>query len=243
MIQIAAGFGWRDIGVVPVTAGPGEHARVPRIRPDPTYRHDRRYSYRVIARNTVGYGGAYPVVNADSTSSTIAVNPPRPRPAAPTLLTATLQAGPRVRLQWRTTPPTRQASSSSVRPPWAGRRPDRGRTGPEQYGQPDVQRHDDRDRDAVLVPRRCREPVRRGHHPLRLLQHRHERRVPQPFPRHRPTWPQPTARTRATSAPSPSRGRTTPPTRPGSRSSGHGCGLHDRSQEHHRGRPTRRRPP
>ncbi|WP_372593843.1 multicopper oxidase domain-containing protein, partial [Actinotalea sp.] len=57
--------------------------------------------YRVVARNTVGYGGAYPSVNADSLSSTIAVNPPSAAPAAPTLLTAALQAGPQVRLQWR----------------------------------------------------------------------------------------------------------------------------------------------
>jgi hypothetical protein len=57
--------------------------------------------YRVVARNTVGYGGAYPAVNADSLSSTLAVNLPTAAPAAPTLLTATLQAGPQVRLQWR----------------------------------------------------------------------------------------------------------------------------------------------
>ena len=57
--------------------------------------------YRVVARNTVGYGGAYPAVDADSFSATLAVNPPPAAPLAPTLLTATLQAGPQVRLQWR----------------------------------------------------------------------------------------------------------------------------------------------
>ena len=57
--------------------------------------------YRVVARNTVGYGGAYPAVDADSTSAPIGVNLPTAAPAAPTNLTATLQAGPQVRLQWR----------------------------------------------------------------------------------------------------------------------------------------------
>ncbi|HYN32447.1 MAG TPA: hypothetical protein VES40_07470, partial [Ilumatobacteraceae bacterium] len=57
--------------------------------------------YRVVARNTVGYGGAYPAVDADSLSATIAVNVPARAPAAPSNLVASLRAGPQVRLTWR----------------------------------------------------------------------------------------------------------------------------------------------
>ncbi len=63
---------------------------------DTTFRwNSTQYSYRVVARNTVGYGGAYPITNADAVSATIAALRP------PTSLTATLQAGaagPQVRL-------------------------------------------------------------------------------------------------------------------------------------------------
>ena len=55
---------------------------------DTTFRwNSTQYSYRVVARNTVGYGGAYPITNADAVSATIAALRP------PTSLTATLQAG------------------------------------------------------------------------------------------------------------------------------------------------------
>ena len=54
--------------------------------------------YRVVARNTVGFGGAYPEVKADSLSPILVVN--APTPAAPTDLTAILQAGPKATLQW-----------------------------------------------------------------------------------------------------------------------------------------------
>ena len=56
--------------------------------------------YRVVARNTVGYGGAYPAVDADSTSAPIGVNLPTEAPSAPTNFTATLQAGPQASLRW-----------------------------------------------------------------------------------------------------------------------------------------------
>lgn len=54
------------------------------------------YVYRVVARNTVGYGGAFPSKTVVSTSPTATIN----APAAPTGLTTTLQAGPRVALAW-----------------------------------------------------------------------------------------------------------------------------------------------
>ncbi len=54
------------------------------------------YLYRVAARNAVGYGGQYPSLVVQSLSATAGVN----QPAAPTALTATIQAGPQVRLAW-----------------------------------------------------------------------------------------------------------------------------------------------
>ena len=91
LVQKQAGptGGWTTIGTVnvplsvPNTAG-GTYSFV-----DASFRwNSTTYSYRVVARNTVGYGGAYPQVNADATSATIAAL------RAPTGLTATLQAGP-----------------------------------------------------------------------------------------------------------------------------------------------------
>lgn len=67
---------------------------------DTTANRNAALLYRVVARNTVGYGGAYPAVNADSFSSAIGVNLPAAAPLAPTSLTATLQSGPQIRLQW-----------------------------------------------------------------------------------------------------------------------------------------------
>ncbi len=96
----ADGISWTDAATSPSPLNVA-NTKGARSVTDPTSSYSAALLYRVVARNTVGYGGAYPVVNADSTSSTIAVNPPTAAPAAPTLLTATLQAGPRVRLQWR----------------------------------------------------------------------------------------------------------------------------------------------
>ncbi len=55
------------------------------------------YGYRVVALNTVGYLTEFPSMTVKSTSATVGTNPP----AAPTTLTAALQAGPRVALTWR----------------------------------------------------------------------------------------------------------------------------------------------
>lgn len=63
---------------------------------DPTSNASAAALYRIVARNAVGYGGQFPSLTVQSTSATAAVN----APAAPTGLTATLQAGPRVALAW-----------------------------------------------------------------------------------------------------------------------------------------------
>ena len=66
-----------------------------------------KYWYRVFAIGpTVGdwQTAGFPTMSADSVSNTISVTvgtPPSAVPANPTLLTATVQAGPRVRLVWR----------------------------------------------------------------------------------------------------------------------------------------------
>lgn len=60
------------------------------------------YLYRVVAQNTVGYGGAYPSVTVQSTSDPIiAGTPPTSAPLPPTNLAVTLVSGPQARLTWR----------------------------------------------------------------------------------------------------------------------------------------------
>ena len=54
--------------------------------------------YRVVAKNTVGYGLEFPTMTVQSVSDVLSLGTP---PAAPTNLVATLQAGPQVRLTWR----------------------------------------------------------------------------------------------------------------------------------------------
>ncbi|MCJ7602171.1 MAG: multicopper oxidase domain-containing protein, partial [Desulfobulbaceae bacterium] len=60
------------------------------------------YGYRVAAVNTVGYGGAFPTMSAQSISNT-GLSGNAALPAAPTNLTAALAAGPRVNLTWTDT--------------------------------------------------------------------------------------------------------------------------------------------
>jgi FtsP/CotA-like multicopper oxidase with cupredoxin domain len=62
---------------------------------DTTFKMDKNvYSYRVIAKNTIGYGGQFMSLTAQSVSAQVDII------LAPTGLTATLQAGPQVRLNW-----------------------------------------------------------------------------------------------------------------------------------------------
>ena len=60
------------------------------------------YLYRVVAVNTIGYGGEFMSMTVRSTSETLGVN----APTAPTSLAAVLQAGPQVRLTWTDTATT-----------------------------------------------------------------------------------------------------------------------------------------
>ena len=97
----ADGITWANAATSPSPLDVANTKGVTRSLSDPGANRTAALLYRVVARNTVGYGGAYPAVDADSLSTAIGVNLPTTAPAAPTNLVATLQAGPQVRLQWR----------------------------------------------------------------------------------------------------------------------------------------------
>lgn len=65
---------------------------------DTAYNANDNNQYRVVAKNTVGYGSAFPSLTVQSMSEILVVVDP---PAAPTNLTAVVQAGPQVSLAWR----------------------------------------------------------------------------------------------------------------------------------------------
>ena len=67
---------------------------------DPGSNATTPYLYRVVARNTVGYGAEFPEMTVTSMSGTFGVNLPA-LPAAPSNLTGTLGSSTRVNLSWR----------------------------------------------------------------------------------------------------------------------------------------------
>ncbi len=90
------GTTWIDAGsVVSPLNQPNLHGA--RTFIDPTANPSASYLYRVVAVNTVGYGAEFPEMAVQSISPTAGIN----RPAAPTSLAATIQAGPKVSLTWR----------------------------------------------------------------------------------------------------------------------------------------------
>lgn len=90
------GMTWTDVGTIDSPLDqPNVHEA--RTYTDTTSNATTPYLYRVVAQNTVGYGGAFPSMTATSTSDTLGVN----QPADPTSLTASVQPGPQVRLAWR----------------------------------------------------------------------------------------------------------------------------------------------
>jgi hypothetical protein len=90
------GTTWTDAGTL-VSALDQPNLHGVRTFTDPTAVATTAYQYRVVARNTVGYGGAFPGMTVQSVSPISALN----KPAAPTTLVATLQTGPQVSLTWK----------------------------------------------------------------------------------------------------------------------------------------------
>ncbi|HNN12341.1 MAG TPA: multicopper oxidase domain-containing protein, partial [Anaerolineales bacterium] len=98
VVQILNGANWTDVGTI---TSPLDQPNIHETRTftvpgtfDPT----AAYQYRIVARNTVGYGAEFPTMTAQSISDTLIVGN---LPAAPSNLAATLQAGPQVSLSWR----------------------------------------------------------------------------------------------------------------------------------------------
>ena len=94
------GTTWQNAGTIASPLDlPNIHEQ--RTFTDPSlYNANLVYQYRVVARNTVGYGAEFPIETAQSTSDAIATGVP---PAAPSGLTATAAAGPVVRLAFTDT--------------------------------------------------------------------------------------------------------------------------------------------
>ncbi|HET6652300.1 MAG TPA: multicopper oxidase domain-containing protein [Nocardioides sp.] len=94
--RTANGTSWTDVGTV---TSPLDQANTHGAKAfvDSTSNASTPYRYRVVAVNAVGYGSGFPTMAVRATSQELGVN----TPAAPTQLSATVQAGPRVALTWR----------------------------------------------------------------------------------------------------------------------------------------------
>lgn len=92
---------WVEVGADP---SPLDQANTTGVRTfaDATVALNTAYQYRVVAKNTVGYGGAYPAKTVQSVSEIVDVQPviPPDPPAAPSDLAAMLVFGPQIQLQW-----------------------------------------------------------------------------------------------------------------------------------------------
>ena len=88
------GIDWTDLAT---DASPLDqpNAHGTRSYTDTTFRMNATtFAYRVVAQNTVGYGAEFPALTVKSISAPVSVIP------VPSNLTATVQAGPQVRLAW-----------------------------------------------------------------------------------------------------------------------------------------------
>jgi FtsP/CotA-like multicopper oxidase with cupredoxin domain len=93
------GITWTDVGnpVVSPLNQPNTHG-VRSLQDPATYNSSVIYRYRVVAKNTVGYGAEFPSMTVQSVSNDLVIGNP---PAAPTNLVAAAQApGPRINLTW-----------------------------------------------------------------------------------------------------------------------------------------------
>ena len=91
------GLNWSDVGTdLSPLDQPNTHG--PRSFVDLTYDPFTDYQYRVVAKNTVGYGLEFMSLTVQSMTTTVIVlNPPK----APSNLTAALTFGPTITLAWQ----------------------------------------------------------------------------------------------------------------------------------------------
>jgi FtsP/CotA-like multicopper oxidase with cupredoxin domain len=97
------GTTWADLATITMSLDPGvpatsdqsERYKGARFFDDTSADPSLEYQFRVVAKNTVGYGGAFPTYTLEAVS-----DPAASPPAAPTNLQAALVAGPQVDLTW-----------------------------------------------------------------------------------------------------------------------------------------------
>ncbi len=98
VVQRNSGFGWIDLGTVLSPLGQPNTRGGTRSFTDTTFQRNVSYSYRVVAKNTVGYGGEFMSLAVQSVSDLLVIGVAPS--SAPTNLTATLQTGPKILLNW-----------------------------------------------------------------------------------------------------------------------------------------------
>ncbi len=97
-VQRNDGSGWVVLGTVPSPLDQPNTQGTTRNFTDNNYNRNIVYSYRVVAQNTVGYGGAFMSLTTETASASLIVSNP---PAAPTNLMAFQLPGPTISLLWR----------------------------------------------------------------------------------------------------------------------------------------------
>lgn len=97
VVQKDDGNGWVTIGTVPrLLADVNTHGTESFVDPS-RYRPNRAYKYQIVAQNTVGYGGEFPSMTAESVSAPLIIGD---LPLAPTNLRAFIKDGPQVNVMW-----------------------------------------------------------------------------------------------------------------------------------------------
>ena len=95
VVQRRIGTGaWVNLTTIPIALTQQRNTG-PMSYNDTTWTPSGVYEYRIAALNTVGYGGSFPSMTAQSLSAAVGVSIP-----PPTALSASLQSGPQVRLSW-----------------------------------------------------------------------------------------------------------------------------------------------
>jgi FtsP/CotA-like multicopper oxidase with cupredoxin domain len=99
VVQRDSGAGWVDLATI---ASPLDQPNTHGVRSygDTTFKQNTAYQYRVVAKNTIGYGGQFMSLTVQSVSAPVIVGTVGTPPAAPTNLTASVLAGPQASLTW-----------------------------------------------------------------------------------------------------------------------------------------------